>query len=91
MGRYAAALAHGLGEGVPSVDLGPDGDRLVLELADAVSQPGGSRDVPLATFLAGCFVALRAAEGGDPEKAMEEALRVARRLSGGDRAAGGAC
>jgi hypothetical protein len=37
--------------------------------------------VPLASFLTGLYVALRATRATDPARALEEAVRVARRMT----------
>lgn len=78
--RYAAALAQGLKESDPAVDLGPSGEDTVLDLARSVAHGTKRRDAPLATFLAGCYVALRVGEGADAAKALDEAVRVAQQL-----------
>lgn len=80
LARYAAALAHGLPDDTPSVDLGPGGDAVVLELAEMVAEKTTPDNAPLAVFLAGAYAALKAGAGGDAGDAMAEALRVARRI-----------
>ncbi len=77
--RYAAALGEGLTEGT-AIDLGDGADAAVAELAALVSRRGEQEDAAAAAFLAGCYVALRVNEGADARKALDEAVRVARRL-----------
>lgn len=81
LGRYAAALAHGLPDDAPSVDLGPGGDAMVRELAGLVHDGAGADSAPAAVFLAAAYVTLKAGAGADARQAMEEAVRVARRIS----------
>ena len=83
LARYAAALAHGLPDDAPSVDLGPGGDAVVMELVQLVDEGTPSGNGPLAAFLAGAYAALKAGAGGDARAALDEALRVARRIAPG--------
>lgn len=80
LGRYVAALARGLDEDTPPVDLGPGGEDSVLDLARLVADGAHPKNIPLACFLAGCYVALRVSKGQDAAGALDEARRVARRL-----------
>ena len=80
LARYASALAQGLVESDAQVDLGDGGEDQVLKLASVVAHGSERRNAPLATFLAGCYVALRVSEGADAAKALDEAVRVAHRL-----------
>ena len=80
LGRFAAALAQGLTTAGASVDLGPNGDEAILDLARRVAHGTERANAPLAAFLVGAYVGLRVAEGTDATAALEEALRVARRL-----------
>ena len=92
LARYAAALTHGLPDDAPAVDLGPGGDAMVRELARLVEDGAGPDSAPPAVFLAAAYVALKAGAGADARQAMEEALRVARRIAspGGDAPRGDA-
>ena len=81
LARFAAALGEGLPADAPEIDLGPAGEQLVLDMARLVQEQTGADQVPLAAFLTGLYVALRAAKGTDPGRALEEAMRVARRLA----------
>ena len=80
LARYASALAQGLMESDAQIDLGEGGEEQVLGLAGKVAHGSERRNAPLATFLAGCYVALRVSEGAEAAKALEEAVRVAQRL-----------
>jgi predicted kinase len=68
--RYAEAL----GEGVTA---GPDERRTMLKLAREVAHRTERVNAPLATFLAGQFVAARRASGVSPAEAAREAVRLA--------------
>lgn len=81
LARYAAALAHGLPEGAPPVDLGDGGDQIVRELFAAVDQAAGTDTAALAGFLAGVYTALKASAGEDAGAAVAEALKVAKRIT----------
>ncbi|MGI8794464.1 MAG: hypothetical protein ACR2H3_15045 [Acidimicrobiales bacterium] len=83
LARYAAALAHGLPDDAASVDLGPAGDATVLELARLVELATDTETAALATFLAGVYAALKASSGNDARAAMDEAVRVAKRVVSG--------
>lgn len=81
LARFAAALGEGLPADAPPIDLGPAGEQLVLEMAKVVGDQAGADHVPLASFLTGLYVALRATKGAEPARALDEAVRVARRLA----------
>jgi Domain of unknown function (DUF6457) len=68
--RYAEAL----GQGVTS---GPHERRTMLKLAREVAHRTERVNAPLATFLAGQFVAARRASGVSPDEAAREAVRLA--------------
>lgn len=81
LARYAAALAHGLPERAPAVDLGDGGDTIVRGLADHVTDQADAETAALAVFLAGVYTALKTSAGDDARAALEEAVRVARRIA----------
>jgi hypothetical protein len=81
LSRFAAALGEGVPADAPAIDLGPEGEELVLELGRIVREQSGDVHVPLASFLTGLYVALRATRKTDPARALEEAVRVARRMT----------
>ena len=85
LSRFAAALGEGLPADSAKIDLGPAGEDSVLELARLVGASAGFEHAPLAAFLAGCYVALRAGQGVEATKALEEAVRLARRIPPVDR------
>ncbi len=78
--RYGRALAERAG-GV--VDSDEEVVGAVLDLARVVAHASERKDAPLATFLAGQFVARRADSGVAPSVALAEAADVARRLLDG--------
>lgn len=79
--RFAGVLGEGVPADAPAIDLGPEGEQLVLDMARLVGEQVGGDHIALASFLTGLYVALRATGGTDPARALEEAVRVARRLS----------
>lgn len=83
LSRFAAALAHGLPDDAPSVDLGDGGDAAVRSLFTAVAAQTDAETASLAAFLAGVYTALKTVAGDDSRAALDEAVRVARRISAG--------
>src|SRR3712207_1847518 len=78
---WPTPAAAGSGGVAPPFAPGVDADvrESVLELARVVAHATERRNAPLATFLAGRFVAARVAAGGDALAAAEEARAIAER------------
>jgi hypothetical protein len=79
--EFGAALKERLGR--PEGELRVEGEaaRALLDLAGAVAHGTGDRtNAPLSTFLAGCFVQARAAEGVPVPEAIREASELASTL-----------
>ena len=77
--EYAQALARAAGS---DLTLSPEEEEAVLLLARLVAHGTERRNAPLATFLAGKFVGLRAGQGVAPSQALAEAAAVAEDLLG---------
>lgn len=77
---YTTALEQTAIAPVPGLRLGDDGIEQVLNLARIVAHGTERRNAPLATHLAGHYVALLSAGGVDPGTALADAVRVARKL-----------
>jgi Domain of unknown function (DUF6457) len=72
--EFAEALSH---PGGPELGIDEDDRRVVLRLARQVAHRTERVMAPLATFVAGMFVADRVREGMDQKEATREAFRVA--------------
>ena len=75
--RYARALAEAAGSGGP---LDADEARDVLRLAREVAHRTERVNAPLASFLAGRFLAERVRAGASPKDALREAIALAESL-----------
>jgi hypothetical protein len=85
---YAQALAGQLGDAQPEPTAPTAREKLLL-LARLVAHGTERKNAPLATYVAGRYVATRAAQGVDAEQATGEALEAARAMLS-DRPQGGA-
>ncbi len=68
---YARTLSESAGEEISLPD-----EAAILDFTRRVAHGSERKNAPLATFLAGWFVAARAAAGADPAAAWEEAARL---------------
>ena len=69
--NYARKLSEAAGQAVSI----PDEDA-ILDFTRRVAHGSERKHAPLATFLAGWFVASRVADGASPQDAWEEAARL---------------
>ena len=76
----ADALADRLGSGKRSLRLNWDQVQDILEVTRSVTHSTGRDNAPLAGYLVGRYVAARVAAGGDPDRALAEALNVVKRI-----------
>lgn len=79
--RYGRALS---GRAAAAVDADDGVQEAVLDLARVVAHLSQRKHAPLATFLAGQFVAIRSAAGVPASVALAEAAEVAQVLLDGD-------
>ncbi|MFN2568628.1 MAG: DUF6457 domain-containing protein [Candidatus Dormibacteria bacterium] len=79
--RYAAALQARAGVHFAEAAVSPAVMVRLLDLARNVAHGTERRNAPLATYLAGQYVALRMAQGCDPSLAVAEAVGVAEGVS----------
>ena len=76
--RLAEALADAVD--LSSGDLAVPGEDALLDLARIVAHGTERKNAPLATFLAGQYVAVRAADDIAADAAVDEVLKLARDL-----------
>ena len=73
---FADALSDRLGGAKSALRLGAEQSQEILDGAREVSHGTERINAPLATYLVGRYVAARFAAGGDPGRALTEALNV---------------
>lgn len=76
---YATELLQELGGRGPE-GVGDGVRESLLDLARIVAHGTERKNAPLATYLAGSFVAMRAVRGVDEDMALHEAVSIAQRL-----------
>lgn len=77
LARYGAALEERLGRAEPGLHLAPEAGARILDLARVVAHGTERKNAPLASFLAGRYVAARTAAGAKLQTAVAEAVEVA--------------
>jgi hypothetical protein len=75
----ADALSDRLGSGKRSLRLNVEQVQDLLEATRSISHSTDRTNAPLASYLVGRYVATRVAAGGDPDRALAEALNVVKR------------
>ena len=80
LARFAEGLKGAMLRAEPGAQLPPDAANRILRLAREIAHGTERKNAPLATFLIGRYVAVRAAEGATVERALDEATAVAREL-----------
>lgn len=79
--EYAAALEERLGRSEPTVRLLRESKNPILDLARIVAHGTERKNAPLAAYVAGRYVAARAAQGVDEAAALAEALAAAEAIT----------
>lgn len=80
--EFSAALQEKLGASRADLRLPTEAKNPLLGLARVVAHGTERKNAPLATYIAGRFVAARAAEGVNDSAAIAEAVEVAESLAG---------
>jgi hypothetical protein len=75
--RYAQVLEERLGPSERRVRLSKSARNPLLNLARIVAHGTERKNAPLATYVAGCYVAARIDQGVDEDAALAEALAAA--------------
>jgi hypothetical protein len=83
--KYAAALEQALGRSAPDVHLQRHAKNPILLLARVVAHGTERKNAPLAAYVAGRYVAARAAEGVEEERALAEAVAAAESITPSDQ------